>query len=204
MNFVLKYITLKLTSLLFLLVLIPKTGCDDDPEKEDTPELITKVTLTFTPVGGGAALVFTANDPDGDGSIPPTINDIELASNTTYTLTIEFENGLVSPPEDITEEVEDEDDEHMFFFGWTGNIFSDPAGNGNIDTRADAVNYNDEDDNGNPVGLNTNWTTVTAGGTATGTLRILLKHQPDLKSATSGSGDGETDVDLTFDVIVQS
>jgi hypothetical protein len=204
MNFVLKYVTLKLTSLLFLLVLIPMTGCDDDPEKEDTPELITKVTLTFTPVGGGAALVFTANDPDGDGSIPPTINDIELASNTTYTLTIELENRLVSPPEDITEEVEDEDDEHMFFFGWTGNIFSDPAGNGNIDTRADAVNYNDEDDNGNPVGLDTNWTTVTVGGTVTGTLRILLKHQPDLKSATSGSGDGETDVDLTFDVIVQS
>ena len=31
-----------------------------------------------------------------------------------------------------------------------------------------------------------------------GTFRIVLKHQPDIKSATSTVNDGGTDVDLTF------
>ncbi len=43
-------------------------GCSkDDPMKEDTPELITKATLTFTPTGGGTTVVVSATDPDGDG-----------------------------------------------------------------------------------------------------------------------------------------
>jgi hypothetical protein len=85
----------------------------------------------------------------------------------------------------------------MFFFGFTADTFSDPAGDGNIDARADALNYNDQDESGNPVGLSTNWSTG-AATSAAGDFRILLKHQPDLKTATSDATVGGTDVDLTF------
>jgi hypothetical protein len=181
------------------------SGCDDDdPKKEDTPELITKATLTFTPAAGGAPVVVNATDPDNEGVQPIKVDGpINLAANTSYTLSITLINELADPSEeeyDITAEVEEEGDEHQFFFSWTNNVFNDPTGNGNIDNVGDQVNYEDEDDNGRPIGLETFWTTA---GASSGTFKVLLKHQPDLKSDTSGSSTGETDLDLTFTISVQ-
>ncbi|HEY4656202.1 MAG TPA: hypothetical protein VIH22_16905 [Cyclobacteriaceae bacterium] len=180
-------------------------GCDDDdPGKEDTPELITKATLTFTPSGGGSLIVATATDPDGEGVLDIEVDGpINLAPNTSYNLAIALINELTDPtdPEyNITSEVEEEGDEHMFFFGWTNDVFSDPAGNGNIDNRDDDVNYEDEDVNGLPLGLETSWTT---GAVSSGTFRIVLKHQPDLKSASSTSSTGESDLDIGFTINIQ-
>lgn len=179
-------------------------GCGDDPVKEDVPELITKATLTFTPVGGGSTVVATATDPDGEGvqNITPD-GPIDLVADKNYILTIELTNELADPEDeayDITAEVEEESDEHMFFFAWTNDVFADPTGNGNIDNRADAVNYNDEDVNELPLGLVTGWTSAAA--TVSGTFRIVLKHQPGLKSDTSGASTGETDVDISFTINV--
>ena len=97
--------------------------------------------------------------------------------------------------------MEEEGDEHLFFFAWTNNVFADPAGDGNVDNREDALNYNDEDAGGLPLGLSTNWTS--AASSSTGTFRVILKHQPELKSATSSSSTGETDLDLTFTINIQ-
>jgi hypothetical protein len=179
---------------------------EDDPKKEDTPELITKATLTFTPDGGGTTVVVTATDPDGEGVQDITVDGpINLDVNKTYVLTIDLINELADPsdPEyDITAEVEEEGDEHMFFFSWTNDVFSDPTGNGNIDTRNDPVNYtggsNSKDANNRPLGLTTTW--ASAASTASGTFRVLLKHQPGLKSDTSDSNTGETDLDITFTI----
>jgi hypothetical protein len=195
---------LVVTAVIFSLALF--TSCDDvdDPVKEDTPELITKVTLTFTPSGGGTAVTATATDPDGEGVQDIEIDGpISLADNTTYTLTIQLINELADPGDaeyNITEEVEEEGDEHMFFFSWTNNVFSDPVGNGNIDNRDDDVNYNDEDVNGQPIGLETSWTTAAA---SSGKFQVVLKHQPELKTATSTSTTGETDLDIEFDINVE-
>lgn len=195
-------VTVRLFSVMLAIAsVIYLSGCDDDdPQKEDTPEMITEATLTFTPIGGGTTITVTATDPDGEGVQDLAVDGpINLTTNKTYTLKVELVNGLLEPSEpgyDITEEVEEESDEHMFFFAWTNNVFSDPSGDGNIDTRADDVNYNDTDDNGLPLGLDTSWTTVAAS--ASGTFRIVLKHQPDLKSASSTATTGESDIDLTF------
>lgn len=181
------------------------SGCDDDdPKKEDTPELITKATLTFTPSAGGAPVVVTATDPDGEGVQDITVDGpINLAAAKSYTLSIQLINELAAPTDaeyNITEEVEEEGDEHMFFFSWTNNVFNDPTGNGNIDNRNDDVNYDDEDANGLPLGLETFWTTGTA---SSGKFRIMLKHQPELKTASSTSSTGETDLDIEFTINVQ-
>jgi len=68
---------------------------------------------------------------------------------------------------------------------------------GNVDERGDAVNYNDMDENGLPVGLSTNWVTRDMSIVG-GSFRIVLKHQPDQKTATSDVSVGGTDVDITI------
>jgi len=196
--------SIKLQFLVLMLGLLI-AGCEsDDPQKEDTPELITKATLTFTPVGGGTAVTATATDPDGEGVQDIAVDGaINLTAGVNYTLSLSLINELAevtSPEYNITEEVEEEGDEHMFFFAWTGDVFSDPTGTGNIDNRADAVNYEDEDEGGLPIGIVTSWTAGAAS--SSGTFRVVLKHQPDLKTETSGSDTGESDLDIEFEINV--
>ncbi|MEH0157384.1 hypothetical protein V6R21_24945 [Limibacter armeniacum] len=130
------------------------------------------------------------------------IDEINLTAGTTYTLTFEIENNLDSPGEDIGEEIAEEDDEHQFFFSFTEDAFSDPTGNGNIDNTSDPVNYADSDDNNNPVGLLTTWTT-SSDALSDGTFTVRLQHQPDIKSSSTGANDGDTDFDLTFVLNIQ-
>ena len=188
--------------------LLSLQGCDNnDPVKEDVPETITEVTLTFTNDQGGTVRA-TASDPDGEGVQDMVVGyPIDLALNKTYTLKIKRINGLAepsSPNYDVSAEVAEEGNEHMFFFGWTNNLFTNPAGDGNIDGRSGAVNYygaSDSRDSKNlPLGLTTTWTTTSAVGT--GTFRVMLKHLPAIKTETTGTDVGETDLDVTFDLVV--
>ncbi len=179
-----------------------------DPVKEDISELITKATLTFTPAAGTSASVVevTATDPDGRGTEPINVNgEIKLVKGITYTLAVEILNELANPATDgynISDEVLKEGDEHQFYFAWTGNVFSSPDGDGNMDNRNDAINYKDKDVNNRPIGLTTQWTATSTVITGTNTFHIVLKHQPELKSATSTFDEGETDLDLTFPLSV--
>lgn len=173
---------------------------DDDPKKEDTPEMITKVMLSFTPVDDGDVITGTATQ----GALGVVVDGpIKLAVDKSYMLDIQLINELIDPTDegyDVSAEVKAEGDEHMFFFSWTNNVFADPLGNGNIDNRADAVNYEDMDKEGLPLGIETSWTT---GETSSGKFRVVLKHQPGLKTETSDATMGETDLDLEFDVITE-
>jgi hypothetical protein len=150
-------------------------------------------------------VIVTATDPDGEGVQDISVDGpINLVADKTYALSIELINGLASPTDeeyDITAEVEEEGDEHLFFFAWTNDVFANPTGNGNVDKREDPLNYNDEDVEGLPLGLSTDWTTIST--TRSGTFRVVLKHQPGLKSSTSSFSDGETDLDVTFNINVQ-
>jgi hypothetical protein len=193
------FLVLMSGSLVFL------AGCSkDDPKPENIKEAITKATFTFAPVTGSPVVV-NVTDPDGnDGPINRVLSGpINLVKNMPYTLTITMINELApttAPEYNATDEVEEEADEHMFFFAWTNNTFSNPAGNGNIDARADLVNYNDKDTKNLPLGLSTAWTTIDVA--ASGKFRIVLKHQPELKSATSTFSDGDSDLDVEFDLTV--
>jgi hypothetical protein len=182
------------------------SGCENkDPEPENIPELITKLTLRFAPAGGGAVVTVTATDPDGEGVKDLQVDGpITLVKGTQYNLTLELINGLYAPGEegyDLTEEIEEEADEHQFFFGFSEGVFSSPAGKGNIKESASdipgPINYLDQDKNGRPLGLITSWTTANASASGK-TFRIMLKHQPDIKSTSSTSLDGETDLDISF------
>ena len=202
---------MRISKLFFLLLLIGSVSfivsCSDDedplPEPpDDGEEFIDEVILTFTPSQTGKDVV-TARwfDADGDGANDGTVTQgIELEEGVEYTLAITLNNTVAD--ENLTLEIQEEDDEHQFFFEFTENIFSDPLGNGNVDNRDDPINYNDEDDAGLPVGLSTTWT---AGGhtDATGTFRVILKHQPDLKNETSDASVGGTDINIPFPIDIE-
>ena len=185
-------------------------GCDvsnPDPP-DDEQEVITTVRLTFTPAGGGDAVVAAYADPENDGD--PVIDDITLDSGVTYALTLTFENELEDPAEDITEEIEEEDEDHQVLL--YGNAVSGPAADnaGAILTHS----YDDEDDNGFPVGLAN---TIVANAAGTGELQVMLRHLPpesdtavkdadiaaDFASGGSAGIPGDVDVDVVFDVTVQ-
>lgn len=167
------------------------TSCDkDDPIIPNEEELITTVNYTLTS-DDGQVVVLSFVDLDGDGDNLPTIMGGTLSANTVYSGSLELLNEAESPAEDITEEVQAEDDEHQFFFQST------------IDGMV--ISYTDQDADGNPVGLKTN---ITTGAPNSGSLTVILKHEPVKDAAGVSAGDitnaqGETDIQVTFPIDVQ-
>ncbi len=198
-----------MNSLLAVLVMaIVLTACssDDDgvtpPDEENPVEEFTNIEFIFTNVEDpNDETRGIWEDEDGFGPMEPVIiQHPEFKPNTTYRLTFIMENRLVSPVEDVTLEILDEDDEHQMFFEFDESLFSDPEGVGNIQDRDAPINYLDFDDNGLPLGLETEWTTAEAQTGAS--FRAVLGHQPGVKSATSTWDSGDIDWDITFTIDV--
>lgn len=187
------------------------TACGDveRPEGEEENEVITTLVLTFTPVAGGDALEFSWADLENDGN--PVIDDIVLSDADDYDVTVGFLNELEDPAEDITLEIQNEDDEHQIFF--TGTAVQGPA----TGTNASAVvehAYADADADGLPVGLDNTFTTL---GDGSGELTVTLRHLPPENGeavkvsgladtvASDGFGaiGGDNDVQVTFALEVQ-
>jgi hypothetical protein len=161
--------------------LLTTTACkdDDDPDPTDEGEVITSVTLSLTPEGKGQDASATI---DATSGTPVQNGPLTLKPNTTYDATI----TLAGPSGDITEEIREEGNEHLFVFTAT------PAA---LLTMTAA----DTDKNNRPIGLDA---TVTTGEAGTGTLKVVLKHQPgNLKTGTNTTA-GETDIEVNFEVIV--
>ncbi|WP_222931424.1 hypothetical protein [Xanthovirga aplysinae] len=182
------------------------TGCKEDevePPEEHEGEIITDVKLIFTNTNDANDVVEArAQDPDGEGAQElQIIDEIDLGTDQTYELTFEIMNNLDEDHgEDIGEEVLEEADEHQIFFAFNEGAFASPVGTGNISGDSE-INYKDSDSNGNPLGLKTEWTT--ASTESEGTFTVRLQHQPDVKTATSGANDGDTDFDLRFVLNIQ-
>lgn len=162
---------------------------NDDPEPEEDNELITTVTYALTPAAGSAApaATITWEDLDGAGGAAPVITGgpLALRAGTTYTGTVTLFDKTKTPVADVTAEVKEEDEDHLFIY--------EPAPAGLL-----SVTRTDRDGNNREVGIATSLVTTTA---ATGTLKITLRHQPGTKDGTAGPGD--TDVEATLPVTVQ-
>ncbi len=191
----LKPFSIKSLALLFLLVgafgFVACDDDDDDPEPENEEEVITTMTMVWTPTGGGTPISLAFRDLDGDGGNAPVITGGTLTNGVTYTSTITLLNETETPAENITEEIEEEDDEHQFFFQVSGNLnFS--------------FQYLDADDDGNPIGLLAEFTPQATGQ---GNLTVTLRHEPDKNASGVSDGDitnagGETDIEVAFPVTV--
>jgi hypothetical protein len=163
----------------------------EDPEIPNEEEVITTLIYTLTPEGGGNSVIFSFSDLDGDGGNEPVVVSQPLSSNTTYNAVLELLNEQESPAESISEEVAEEAEEHQFFFSTNVSSLT--------------ISYDDEDADGNPIGLNTK---VAAGGAGSGTLTITLRHEPDksadgVSDGSLANAGGETDIEVVFDVSIQ-
>jgi|GEM_PF-1774623 len=162
---------------------------------------ITDVTLTFTPTAGGSAITATANDPDGDGPISFQAGTLNLLESTEYTLSIEVQNTINNV--NSTSLIQQNNDDFLFFFAFVDDNFTSPAGDGNIDSRQDPMNYNDFDGNNLPVGLSTSWQAECAEIASPGSFQVILQYQPS-KTSTSSSSMGTTEFDINWDVIINA
>lgn len=179
--------TLKLDLRFFLMLFLAlsivacKEDEDDHDHDDNDEELITTVELTFT--ADGSTLVYSWTDADGEGGNDPVIEDITLAANTTYQLSTRVLNESEDPAEDITEEVAEEDLDHLFIYTVTG---------ANME-----VSITDTDSAGDPLGLTAE---VVVGDASTGSLQVVLKHESDKASPATT---GETDIEVDFGVTVE-
>lgn len=160
---------------------------DDAPIPVNEEEVITTVTVTLTPVGGGAAVTLQSRDLDGDGPDAPEVTvSGNLVSSASYTGTVVLLNETETPAENITNEVQEEAEEHQFFYVVNG---------ANISTT-----YTSFDANNNPLGTTFNLST---GAASTGTFTVTLVHEPTKPNTGLANAGGETDVEVTFNVTVQ-
>ena len=165
-------------------------SCSDDddntPEPVNEEEVIT--TLTVTLESGSDTVVMQYQDLDGDGPDAATVTvSGSLNANTTYDGSIVLLNETESPAENVTEEIEEEDLDHQFFY---------TVGSG-LDVAAE---YVDADSEGNPLGLSF---ILNTGVASSGGLTFTLRHEPNKPNTGLENAGGSTDIEVTFDVTVE-
>ena len=164
-------------------------SCSDDdntPEPVNEEEVIT--TLTVTLDSGSDTVVMQYQDLDGDGPDAATVTvSGSLTANTVYDGSIVLLNETESPAENVTEEIEEEDLDHQFFY---------TVGSG-LDVAAE---YGDADSEGNPLGLSF---ILNTGMASSGGLTFTLRHEPNKPNSGLENAGGDTDIEVTFDVTVE-
>ena len=191
------------TLLLAFATILAISSCSKDDEPAivfPTPvvnetEVLTTVTIVFTPVSGGTAITLKSRDLDGDGPITPVItgNTVPFALNKTYNGEVSVLDETKTPPENVSAAILTEAVDHQFFYQKTGTL---PM----FTYTPIATAANNFDSNGKPLGFKTTFVTTTA---ATGALKVTLRHDGNKSAAGVASGDitnatGATDFEVTF------
>lgn len=169
-------------------LLLGLAACDTTPD--DTAgegELITAVTLTLTPSGGGTPVTATFRDTNGDGLVQSTeVGTVRLLAGATYTGAL----TLAGPDGDLTAEVQGEADAHQVVYTVGGGAASRVT-----------ITITDRDGAEKPLGLATTMA-ASSGSLVSGTLRVVLYHYEDTSRKVAGIAGSEADVDLTFPLVV--
>jgi len=191
--------TMKTTKLLAILFIsaLTFTACSEDDDHDhgddhgDHGELpITQVIYTLTNENNASDMVtFTFSDPDGEGGADgTTVTSGPLTANATYTGAIQLIN--MEEGDDVGADIAAEDaEDHEIFY------ISNDLGL--------TIETTDVDGNGDPLGFDTD---ITAGAAGTGSLTISVVHEgkkPNTGIEDALSGDGTTDIEVSFEVTVQ-
>ena len=173
--------------LIFLFFAVVISACRKNRGESNDEEILTTFTLTFIPTTGGTPLIFEYDDPDGPGGVNPSQDEIILAANKSYEVSVQLLNKTTNPDADITTEIIDESDAHRFYY--------EPSAGSNIN-----VTDLDLDTDGLPLGITSTWSTTSA---ATGIMKITLRHYPGnppgkLASDAVNSSKSVTDVEIEF------
>ena len=189
-------------------LLLTFSACDsNEPDPDDgagEEEVITLVRLTADAVDddGNTTGRVIASARFDEAGVLESADPLPLQAGTNYDVSIEIQNTLEDPPEDITIEIRDEEpDAHRFFYTPEGDV-ADNLTVSNLDT----------DPNGDPLGLSFE-VAVTGGEGESGEFRVKLRHyeedadlpedkQNDTATAPEVPGVVENDVDFTFPVTI--
>ncbi len=178
---------------LALLASLTLTACDsgepDGPPNEE--ELITQVAITLTnDDDAGDSVTITGTASDGEVIDTFTPSRITLRPGATYSGTIALDDTINNV--DITDEVRDEADEHLFRYSFQ------PASGGTV-TLTDSESDYQSGGRDIAVGL-TFQATVASGASGTGTLSAVLYHFDDAPKTSSTATSDEIDVDIAFPI----
>lgn len=175
--------TLKFAALAALLISLTLGACKKDAATER--EVITNIVLHLKAQDGTFEQDFEWLDPDGDGGVGPTADNILLDAGKVYDCTVKVYDRSQTPEVDVTAEIQAENTEHLLVYTPVGvNVTVTPA---------------DTDDNGKPFRLKTVWE---AGAVSVGSMTVILKHEPD-KNAADPDVTGETDFEVSFPVRIK-
>ena len=170
--------------LLLFLALLAFAGCKKDSSTEQ--ENVTRVEVHLT-AAGGFDQEFEWSDPDGGDASNATAETIVIPASAAASLHchIHVYDDTKTPSQEITDEIESERNVHLLVYDVTG--------------ASVGVAYDDTDDNGKPLGIESVWT---KGAASTGTINIKLYHEPTNKDNLNAPG-GQVDFDVNFPVTVQ-
>ncbi|HOZ87135.1 MAG TPA: hypothetical protein PL029_05205 [Bacteroidia bacterium] len=211
-----------LASIIIMSMLILNTSCKKDknePDPEPAPptpdpqEVITTFKLILTDSASNGVISHLFKDPDGEGGQPAyygpssssqTDSVITLAANKTYYGEIILLDETKTPVDSTSNEVEEEGQEHMFFYNNGNNTIINSGNPYTVQLKGSNVKVTYIDlDQGSPqrgIGLKTKWRTNTATGGTKHLLNITLRHQADTKDGTYAPGESDISVDFKLKV----
>lgn len=178
--------------MLLAFVLFSVTSCKKHDHDHDHEDEITTLIITYTQIpiakpGGlkSELLLQTVMKYSViDGDVEVDISGDPIVQNIAYSYAIRVYNDLEEL--DLTEEIEDEADDHLFCItGVSGNI---------------TLSEQNNDSKGKTFGSQGVITYTTSGENTT---RITLKHEPN-KNAANPCSTGDTDIEATFNFNVNS
>lgn len=174
---------------------------DDAPEIVNEEELITTMQVVLTEGTNTVTLLW--EDEDGaDGPVAPVITISEpLKTGTMYEGSVTLLNESEDPAEVVNEEIEEEADEHQFFY--IANSLGIQTAY--ADTECD---YDDDTACTSTLPVGIKFSLTTSDEVGDGSLRVVLRHEPNKEAENVAAGDitnagGATDVDVTFDIAVE-
>ncbi len=181
--------TVTILSIFFLSL----TACKKDSGNPETPnvpanesEIITTVKLILTD-SSGQQVTATWKDADGIGPQQPAVEPLNVKTHQTYSGRVLLLDETKIPADTISDEVIAEAEAHQFFYTLSGLA----ASNCNIQKHG-------VDANNLPVGIQF---TLETTDTASGNLRVVLKHYDGIPKSTDPSI-GETDVEVIFPLTI--
>jgi hypothetical protein len=154
---------------------------------------------------------------DPTGGTPPDTSKalLNLKANATYSANVIILDETQHPPAVVSDEIKQRQNYHLFFFQPTpispsnlviSNTSTDiPVSDGTVTSATGpylnlTVTRTDLDGNNPPlqIGLTDNFVT---GAASNGWLRVVLRHQPNVKNGTYDPG--STDLDVNYKITIQ-
>ena len=185
-------------SILVTVIAFLGSSCgDNNPANSPGPgeeELITTVKITLTEVGTSTVVTVQFQDLDGPVGTDGTVDTLRVNTGSTYNATLQILNEDETPSEDITEEVKDEAEEHMFWITPVGGFATATA------TRTDKESDYMTSQTNPDLEVGVTFQLVVPSSAGDGSLTVALDHYDDV--AKDGSTrSNETDIEVTFPVV---